>query len=102
MRFRLGLAIGFGAGYVLGTKAGRERYDQIMATAKGLIESERGQQVSIVAHKVVEQAGQAVGAARETVGKTRETPTPDPAPVTPPGEPEVAEVMSPGEGNGKL
>jgi membrane carboxypeptidase/penicillin-binding protein PbpC len=29
MRFRLGFVIGFGAGYVLGTRAGRERYEQI-------------------------------------------------------------------------
>ena len=29
MRFRAGLAIGFGAGYYLGAKAGRERYEQI-------------------------------------------------------------------------
>ena len=29
MRGRLGLFIGFGAGYVLGAKAGRERYDQL-------------------------------------------------------------------------
>jgi len=29
MRFRLGLAFGFGAGYYLGTRAGRERYDQL-------------------------------------------------------------------------
>ena len=29
MRFRLGLAIGFGAGYYLGAKAGRERYEQL-------------------------------------------------------------------------
>jgi len=29
MRFRTGLAIGFGAGYYLGAKAGRERYEQI-------------------------------------------------------------------------
>lgn len=29
MRFRLGLALGFGAGYYLGAKAGRERYEQI-------------------------------------------------------------------------
>ena len=28
-RFRLGLALGLGAGYVLGTKAGRERYLQL-------------------------------------------------------------------------
>lgn len=29
MRFRLGLCIGFGAGYYLGSMAGRERYEQI-------------------------------------------------------------------------
>ena len=29
MRFRLGLIAGFGAGYYLGTAAGRERHEQI-------------------------------------------------------------------------
>ncbi len=29
MRFRAGLVIGFGAGYYLGTMAGRERHEQI-------------------------------------------------------------------------
>jgi hypothetical protein len=29
MRFRLGLLVGFGAGYYLGTAAGRERHEQI-------------------------------------------------------------------------
>ena len=29
MRFRLGVVIGFAVGYYLGTKAGRERYEQI-------------------------------------------------------------------------
>lgn len=29
MRFRLGLLVGFGVGYYLGAKAGRERYEQI-------------------------------------------------------------------------
>jgi uncharacterized protein YgiB involved in biofilm formation len=29
MRVRLGFLVGFGAGYVLGAKAGRERYEQI-------------------------------------------------------------------------
>ena len=29
MRFRLGLVIGFGAGYYLGSQAGRERYEEI-------------------------------------------------------------------------
>ena len=29
MRGRLGMFVGFGAGYVLGAKAGRERYEQL-------------------------------------------------------------------------
>ena len=29
MRFRLGVVIGFGAGYYLGAQAGRERYEQL-------------------------------------------------------------------------
>ena len=29
MRMRLGLAVGFGAGYYLGAKAGRDRYEEI-------------------------------------------------------------------------
>ena len=32
MAFKTGLVIGLGAGYVLGAKAGRERYEQILAT----------------------------------------------------------------------
>lgn len=31
MRLRLGFLIGFAVGYVLGSRAGRERYEQIMA-----------------------------------------------------------------------
>jgi hypothetical protein len=30
-RFRIGLVIGFGVGYYLGARAGRERYEQIRA-----------------------------------------------------------------------
>jgi hypothetical protein len=30
-RFRVGLLIGFGVGYYLGTRAGRERYEQLRA-----------------------------------------------------------------------
>ena len=30
MKFRTGLMMGLGAGYVLGAKAGRERYEQIL------------------------------------------------------------------------
>lgn len=33
MRFRFGMLLGFGIGYVLGTKAGRYRYEQITKLA---------------------------------------------------------------------
>jgi hypothetical protein len=36
MRFRLGLVLGFGAGYYLGAKAGRERYEQLNRTLRRL------------------------------------------------------------------
>ncbi|HEX7100125.1 MAG TPA: hypothetical protein VF377_12890 [Acidimicrobiia bacterium] len=36
MRFRAGLIIGGAVGYVLGARAGRERYEQIMRATKRL------------------------------------------------------------------
>jgi hypothetical protein len=40
MRFRLGLAIGFGTGYYLGAKAGRARYEQMQRWLHNARESE--------------------------------------------------------------
>src|SRR3954452_18129351 len=39
MRYKATFVIGFAAGYTLGAKAGRERYEQIMRAARGLSES---------------------------------------------------------------
>ena len=36
MKGKLGIAVGLAAGYVLGTRAGRERYQQLTASAKRL------------------------------------------------------------------
>ncbi len=36
MKGKLGIAVGMAAGYVLGTRAGRERYQQLTASAKRL------------------------------------------------------------------
>ncbi|CAN5476208.1 hypothetical protein BH23ACT9_BH23ACT9_38760 [soil metagenome] len=40
MGFKFGLIAGLGAGYVLGTKAGRERYEQIVTAARSFASSE--------------------------------------------------------------
>ena len=40
MRFRIGLLVGFGAGYYLGAKAGRERYEQLNRTLRKLRRSQ--------------------------------------------------------------
>ena len=58
MRFRLTLLLGLAIGYVLGTKAGRTRYDQIMELWNQVMGSETVQQVS---QQVSGLADQAVG-----------------------------------------
>lgn len=45
MRFRLGLVTGFAVGYVLGTKAGRQRYEQIRSMWSSVSGSEPAQQI---------------------------------------------------------
>lgn len=37
MRYKATFLVGFGAGYVLGAKAGRARYEQIMRNFRGLM-----------------------------------------------------------------
>ncbi len=54
MRGRLGFFIGFGAGYVLGAKAGTERYEQLRRLYENLVSSPGFQQ--------------ATGKARDAVG----------------------------------
>ena len=64
MRFRIGLIVGLGAGYVLGTKAGRERYEQIRRWFHQLAGNPQVQQV---AEKGREVAGQAAHKGAEAV-----------------------------------
>ena len=56
MRFRLTLLLGLGIGYVLGAKAGRERYNQMMEMWNQFMGSPTGQQVSRQVHDLREQA----------------------------------------------
>jgi len=59
MRGRLGLFLGFGAGYVLGAKAGRERYEQLRRLYANV-------QASPAFRKATGRARDAVGTGLET------------------------------------
>lgn len=70
MRGKLSLLIGLGAGYVLGTKAGRERYDQMAGKAKQVWRDPRVQdKAGKVQHVAQAKAGQAGHAVQEKVSE---------------------------------
>jgi hypothetical protein len=64
MRYKLTFAVGFAAGYTLGAKAGRERYEQITRAMRGLAENPTVQSAAGVLQA---QAGKVVGNAKNTV-----------------------------------
>jgi hypothetical protein len=60
MRMKLGLLLGFAIGYLMGTKAGRYRYDQIMKVLGRIGQSEPAQKARAQAQDVVDQAKQRI------------------------------------------
>ena len=75
MRFKSGFLVGLGAGYVLGTKAGQERYQQIVDAASKLRENpgvqrltgEVNRTVSVGKDRVAETAAAKADQAKEAV-----------------------------------
>ena len=69
MAGKLKMLVGFGAGYVLGARAGRERYDQIAGKAQEWWRDPRVQEKAEQAQQVAKQkAGQAQQVVKEKVG----------------------------------
>ncbi|MCW2724730.1 MAG: hypothetical protein JWN35_1651 [Frankiales bacterium] len=64
---KLTLAAGFGAGYVLGARAGRQRYDQIVAKAR---EFAGRPEVQDATHNLQQTASQLGDKAKATVNET--------------------------------
>ncbi len=58
MGLKTGLIIGFGAGYVLGAKAGKERYDQIMATVNDFTSRPEVQDLSAKGKSLLDSANE--------------------------------------------
>ena len=68
MRFRLGLAVGFASGYYLGSRAGRERYEQINRTITKIKRSDVYETATERAREVVDTG---VARAKEVVESVR-------------------------------
>ncbi|WP_214105185.1 hypothetical protein [Acrocarpospora catenulata] len=59
MRAKMMFAVGLGLGYVLGTRAGRERYEQIVHTARRISDDPRVQEAAGLVRAKVSSAGTA-------------------------------------------
>lgn len=70
MRFRLGVMVGMGAGYVLGAKAGQQRYEEIRERFNTLMGTEQAQQLQSQVQDVAQRTSAVVSEkASETVAK---------------------------------
>jgi hypothetical protein len=58
MRVRFGFIVGFAIGYVMGTKAGRERYQQLTRLYQQITCSQPAQQMSSEVREAATKAGQ--------------------------------------------
>jgi hypothetical protein len=65
MHYKVTFAVGFAAGYVLGARAGRERYDAILRSARDLKDRPAVQEAAGVLQA---QATEAFDAVKSTVG----------------------------------
>ncbi len=61
MKGKLGIAVGLAAGYVLGTRAGRERYQQLTASAKRIADDPSLQRIQEELNGLFGSGGQATG-----------------------------------------
>lgn len=59
-KFRLGILLGFALGYVLGTRAGRERYESIQAAWSKVRRSDPGQTLEYEVRTAAERAASKV------------------------------------------
>jgi tryptophan synthase beta subunit len=88
MKMRLGVFSGLAVGYVLGTKAGRERYEQLRDLGRRIAGSDAGQQLQAEARQAKDRAGAVIGGkTSEGVAKVSELISSDddaPAGTTPP------------------
>lgn len=87
MRYKAALGTGFATGYVLGAKAGRQRYEAIMKVVRDFMEKPAVQQTAgVVQAQAADLAGSAKKVVTDKVGGRMGGSDPDPgATMDPPG-----------------
>ncbi|MEN8040998.1 MAG: hypothetical protein ABFR95_05800 [Actinomycetota bacterium] len=70
MKFRFGLIIGLGVGFLLGARAGRERYEQIIAAYKKFRSNEQVQEAAELAERSTRGARATAGRGMVSVAET--------------------------------
>ena len=77
MKFRTGLVVGLGVGFVLGARAGRERYDQLKGAYDSVRSNETVRKITSTADrstaKVRRAAGQGLVTASDKIKERAET-----------------------------
>ncbi len=61
MRFKLGLVIGFVVGFAVGAKAGKDRYDKLVARIRSIAQNDKVQQASDLAERSTRKTRAAAG-----------------------------------------
>ncbi|MGI9586164.1 MAG: hypothetical protein ACR2N7_11300 [Acidimicrobiia bacterium] len=61
MRFKAGLIVGLIIGFAIGARAGRERYDRLVAALRATLQHERMQQASELAERSTRKTRAAAG-----------------------------------------
>ena len=70
MRFKAGLIIGFAIGFMVGARAGKERYDRLVASVKNAMAHERVQQATDIAERSTRKTRAAAGSGLVSVAGT--------------------------------